>query len=405
MKWVIVFTILFGFVLFNASNSQGNDFFAKIKTGIKFKKIEELLPEKVKEGLNPYEVMPLVQEAKKEFDKKNYDEANKILDDVIAYMENFKPEKKQVRVPEKRFDVSKINTSGSEDLPTISPDGKKLYFAYSPIDSVYLINKMRSGSSLKESIKIKGPYRKPQNLAEIQKGYLFRNYVSNKKADGNWSVPVLMDFRQDNKYWYAIEDISDDGKVAILFGNEGPDNAGRGDFYISYKDEQGNWQDPVNLGKSVNTKFDEDDGDLSSDGQVLFFDCDRPGGKGKYDIYFSEKKSDGLWSEPKNIGHPISTHHEEKFPFINKDQSRLYFSREHKGIMRLFVSGKVSKGKWSEPSLLNISVDSKHLGSPSLNETETHIYFYTLDSYTREFDIYYSARQKDGKWGTAKPVD
>lgn len=63
---------------------------------------------------------------------------------------------------------------------------------------------------------------------------------------------------------------------------------------------------------------------ISSDGKRLYFASDRPGGFGKSDIYFIEKKSDTSWSNPINLGDKINTDQDELYPTINGDD--LYIS-------------------------------------------------------------------------------
>lgn len=68
---------------------------------------------------------------------------------------------------------------------------------------------------------------------------------------------------------------------------------------------------------------------ISTDGNTLYFVSNREGGFGGYDLYRSEKTTEG-WSEPVNLGPEINTTQNESFPHIAND--RLYFSSKgHKG--------------------------------------------------------------------------
>ena len=62
---------------------------------------------------------------------------------------------------------------------------------------------------------------------------------------------------------------------------------------------------------------------LSTDGNVLYFASDVPGGYGGFDIYACERTSSG-WSEPINLGSEINTGGDEISPYI--DNNTLYFS-------------------------------------------------------------------------------
>jgi outer membrane protein OmpA-like peptidoglycan-associated protein len=87
---------------------------------------------------------------------------------------------------------------------------------------------------------------------------------------------------------------------------------------------------------------------VSSDGNILYFVSDMPGGIGGTDIYMS-KKTNGAWGIPVNLGTAINTPYNEMFPVLWKD-SVLYFSSEghyNFGGMDIFRSAKKGSA-WSE---------------------------------------------------------
>lgn len=98
---------------------------------------------------------------------------------------------------------------------------------------------------------------------------------------------------------------------------------------------------------------------LSSDGKILYFMSDMPGGYGNADIYYCEHNYDGSWSLPLNAGSTINTEGNELFPFVdNKDN--LYFSSDgHIGMggLDIFVV-KGSKASWTAPENLKAPVNS-----------------------------------------------
>jgi hypothetical protein len=53
------------------------------------------------------------------------------------------------------------------------------------------------------------------------------------------------------------------------------DGFGSGDLYITYRDVQNNWGTPKNLGKKINTKYEESNPFVTADGKYLFFSSRR----------------------------------------------------------------------------------------------------------------------------------
>jgi outer membrane protein OmpA-like peptidoglycan-associated protein/tetratricopeptide (TPR) repeat protein len=66
---------------------------------------------------------------------------------------------------------------------------------------------------------------------------------------------------------------------------------------------------------------------LSPDEKTLYFASDRPGTLGKSDIYKVEIKANGNFGEPENLGKSINTEGRETFPFIS-ESGILYFASD-----------------------------------------------------------------------------
>ncbi|WP_270090019.1 OmpA family protein [Sphingobacterium sp. SYP-B4668] len=65
---------------------------------------------------------------------------------------------------------------------------------------------------------------------------------------------------------------------------------------------------------------------LSTDGKVLYFASDMPGGNGGVDIWYSQQNSDGTWATPQNAGREVNSAGDEMFPSLFGDT--LYFSSD-----------------------------------------------------------------------------
>lgn len=98
-----------------------------------------------------------------------------------------------------------------------------------------------------------------------------------------------------------------------------------GDLY-ECKIEGTTLREPVKLEKSVNSKSIEIAGCITENGSKLYFASDRPGGYGGIDLYSCQLLPNGRWSEPLNLGPTINTEFDEDFPNVSPDEKSLYFS-------------------------------------------------------------------------------
>lgn len=91
--------------------------------------------------------------------------------------------------------------------------------------------------------------------------------------------------------------------AALFFASDRPDGFGGYDLYISYL-EEGTWSKPINLGPVVNTPGNE----MSPyfDGTNLYFSSDWHAGFGGMDIFMAES-SGGRWTKVSNVGMPINS--------------------------------------------------------------------------------------------------
>ena len=70
---------------------------------------------------------------------------------------------------------------------------------------------------------------------------------------------------------------------------------------------------------------------VSSDGDTLIFSSNKPGGLGETDLYMSVRKK-GQWGEPLNLGKRINTPGKDEFPFLSKDGYLIFASNGRKGM-------------------------------------------------------------------------
>jgi len=98
---------------------------------------------------------------------------------------------------------------------------------------------------------------------------------------------------------------------------------------------------------------------LGEDGKTLFFASDMPGGLGGYDLYVTRYES-GRWTKPENLGAPINTAMDERFPVAAKGGKLYFASNGHKNLggLDVFLS-RSAGGKWSNPMNLHYPLNTK----------------------------------------------
>ncbi len=131
---------------------------------------------------------------------------------------------------------------------------------------------------------------------------------------------------------------------------------------------KGKWTKMNKLKKPVNSKYWNSHAFESSSGNELYFVSNRKGGYGGLDIYKCVKNSKGKWDNPENLGSTINTSLNEIMPIITPDGNKLYFCSEgHSSIggYDVFISVKNASNNWSDPT---------NLGYP-INTTDDDVYF------------------------------
>jgi OmpA-OmpF porin, OOP family len=176
------------------------------------------------------------------------------------------------------------------------------------------------------------------------------NIYTSKMENGKWSIPLPISTAINTKYNEGASSMSADGKTIVFASCNRPDGVGSCDIYISYKEGE-EWSVPENMGKKVNAAGWDSEPSISADGKVLYFSSERSGGFGREDIYVSYKQENGNWGTPKNLGSIINTEGREVSSFIHASGSTLYFSTNNRpgmGEMDIFRSDR-NDTSWSTP--------------------------------------------------------
>ncbi|MFM7195284.1 MAG: tetratricopeptide repeat protein, partial [Bacteroidota bacterium] len=147
-----------------------------------------------------------------------------------------------------------------------------------------------------------------------------------RKTGDQWSEPVNLGSGVNSSAWESQPSLSADGRV-LFFVSDRRGGIGSRDLYRAEKGEDGKWQQSVNLGPAVNTRFDEISPFIHANGTTLFFASNGRPGFGGYDLY-STTRLDSLWKEPENFGAPVNNHEDQFSLFISADGLTGYYSHE-----------------------------------------------------------------------------
>lgn len=151
-------------------------------------------------------------------------------------------------------------------------------------------------------------------------------WVSEAKRRGkkvSWQKSYSIGFPINSEEAETTGSLSPDGQTAYFART--PLNVpgfGGTDIYVARKLPNGEWTDPVNLGPTINTQYDEDYPRISEDGNTLYFASKGHNSMGGYDVFRSEW-DDRLkrWSRPENLGYPLNDT-QDNFTFSMSETGR-----------------------------------------------------------------------------------
>ena len=172
---------------------------------------------------------------------------------------------------------------------------------------------------------------------------------------GPWSTPVNLGQVVNTGYSEGWAAISKNGLSLYLTsdrpgGVNGKNPTGLIEIWVSQRASlDADWGPPVNLDAFNRTPVINVVGygtavpSFSTDGHLLFFNSDRPGGLGTSDLYLSRrsnKHDDFGWQEPVNLGSVNSP---------QNDNAATYFEDEETGIISLYITTNRPGGPVGSP--------------------------------------------------------
>jgi len=175
------------------------------------------------------------------------------------------------------------------------------------------------------------------------------------------------------------------------------------------------WSEPVSLGSTINSSFNDQQAALSKDGLSLYFGSNRPGtpGPGPNDIWVSHRDClECPWGTPANLGSPVNTPHNDAAPAPSRDGHWLFFLSNRPGSASsdIWVAWRENVHDdfgWETPVNLGSGVNAAGFeGGPSYFENDDvgvpQLYFNrNAAPVGTGGDIYVSEQAADGSFGPA----
>ncbi len=147
-------------------------------------------------------------------------------------------------------------------------------------------------------------------------------------TDGKWSEPKNISSINTSE-WESQPCVSHDGKELYFVRRNG--KLGTSDIFVSYRDENNNWSKAERLSFVINTDGNEMAPFIHYDGKTLYFSSDTHLGMGSYDLFVSHRDVNGEWTEPINMGYPLNSSGGEMNIVVSNDAVRAFISAEKSG--------------------------------------------------------------------------
>ncbi len=154
------------------------------------------------------------------------------------------------------------------------------------------------------------------------------NLFNSQYKDGKWDRMNKVTRINKRKYKESSVSVTADSLTLYFVSTRKNKLGGGQDIWFSYRTQDGDhWQRPEPLHKA-NTKYDEETVEISQDGRTLYFSSKGHNTMGGYDIFKIYRNDDGTWTDPVNVGFPINTADDDVFFMLTPQENIGYFAAD-----------------------------------------------------------------------------
>jgi len=264
---------------------------------------------------------------------------------------------------------SVVNTASNDQHPAISPDGLRLYFHSD----------------------------RPGNITGSTSGTSDIWVTHRDTLTSPWGAPVNLGPTVNSTTNDSAPDISTDGHY-LYFGSDRPGGCGLRDIWVSYRANTAadfgadGWQTPANLGCTINSAQNDDGpaffADPLTNKVTLYFTTqNRANGLGDWDVWASDQKPDGTWTDPVNVTE-LNTSARDTRTSIRYDGLEMFLTSMRPGSipdstnapsLDLWVSSRSKIGDpWGAPVNMGTTINTAQSdGAPAISADGTELFFYS----------------------------
>lgn len=296
----------------------------------------------------------------------NFKEAIKTYKKFLAYTDDKNPERRRVIGDIQRC-AAGMKIVLQPELALVENLGEAVntrFDEFAPLQSPTFDDRVYFSATRDDAA---GGLRNNACLPDVKNGYYFTDIYFTEIDGTDWRTPTRIDNELINTPRHELLlDIVNQGKTLIFYRSI---NGFSGDIIVdTFKTSE---ESRTVINPKLNAPLKPENGDNSLyffNDSILVFAARRTEGFGGLDLYFSIKQDSG-WTTPKNLGKNVNTSYDETAPYLAKDGRTIYFSSNSTASMGGY---DIFKSTFDEDSLR--FRPSENLGKP-INSPGDDMYF------------------------------
>jgi Tol biopolymer transport system component len=209
--------------------------------------------------------------------------------------------------------------------------------------------------------------------------YRYSAIFRSQRVDGSWSVPVVFEYCTNPDYKYIEPALSPDGKKLFFVSTmpAAPGSEGNEDIWVCTRTD-GGWSEPRNLGSPVNTTSKEFFPSVTADGTIYYTHLDTVTGE---EFIYRSGPVNGVYQQPEKLGANVNIGRARYNAFVAVDESYIiipaYGMPDSYGATDYYISFRDSLDNWSKPLNMGPQINTAYSRewSASVSPDGMYIFF------------------------------